>query len=231
MEEKWSQFLTARDQEHLRVTGLAQRFRFGLGERPVVIVVDDYYTAVGTQREELLESVRTWPWSCGLEGWAALDRTAGLLAAARSAGAPIVYSRDMTGFPSPWGAREPRPGLPQIPRGLRQRGNDIVAEVAPYAGDLVLDKAAPSAFHGTPLLSHLTYLQADTLIVCGETTSGCVRATVVDGASFRFRVAIVADCCFDRTEASHWINLFDMDLKYGDVMDADDTEAYLAALK
>ena len=231
LEEQWMRFLTPRDRQHLAATGLDQRHRFGLGERPALLLVDDYYAAVGTERKPLLESIRTWPWSCGLEGWAALDRTVGLLAAARRAGIPVVYMRDMPGFPSPWGAREPRPGLPEIPPELRDRANEIVAEVAPIEGELMLEKTAPSAFQGTPLSFHLTYLRVDTLIVCGETTSGCVRATVVDGATLRYRVAVVADCCFDRTEASHWINLFDMDLKYADVMDADAVEEYLAGIR
>jgi nicotinamidase-related amidase len=178
----------------------------------------------------LLDSIRTWPWSCGLDGWAALDRTVGVLSAARGARIPIVYLRDMPGFPSPWGPRTPRPDLPEIPGDFASRANEIVAEVAPLDGELVLEKSAASAFHGTPLQFHLNYLDVDTLLVCGEATSGCVRATVVDGATFRYRVGVVADCCFDRTEASHWINLFDRDLKYGDVMSADAAESYLEAL-
>ncbi|HEX3615868.1 MAG TPA: isochorismatase family protein [Solirubrobacteraceae bacterium] len=230
MEEQWTRFLTPRDREHLAATGLDQRHRFGLGQRPALLVVDDYYAAVGIERESLLDSIRTWPWSCGLDGWAALDRTVGLLTAARRAGIPIVYLRDMPGFPSPWGPRVPRAGLPEIPDELADRANEIVAEVAPLEGELVLEKAAASAFHGTPLLFHLNYLDVDTLLVCGEATSGCVRATVVDGATFRYRVGVIADCCFDRSEASHWINLFDIDLKYGDVMSADAVEAYLMTL-
>jgi nicotinamidase-related amidase len=70
-------------------------------------------------------------------------------------------------------------------------------------------------------------LSADTLIVCGETTSGCVRATVVDGATYRYRIGIVSDGCFDRTQASHWINLFDMHQKYGEVMDVDAAKGYV----
>jgi len=58
----------------------------------------------------------------------------------------------------------------------------------------------------------------DTIIACGETTSGCVRASVVDGATYRYRMGVVEECCFDRTQASHWINLFDMHQKYADVI-------------
>jgi nicotinamidase-related amidase len=82
----------------------------------------------------------------------------------------------------------------------------------------VLKKAAASAFHGTPLVFHLNYHEIDTIVACGETTSGCVRASVVDGATYRFRMSVVEECTFDRTEASHFINLFDMNQKYADVV-------------
>lgn len=91
----------------------------------------------------------------------------------------------------------------------------------------MLGKSAPSAFQGTPLLYSLQKLAIDTVVVCGEVTSGCVRATAVDAATHRFHVAVVGDCCFDRFESSHWMSLFDMDPKYGDVIDVDAAVTYL----
>jgi maleamate amidohydrolase len=85
-------------------------------------------------------------------------------------------------------------------------------------GEAVLRKTAPSAFFGTPLMAHLNALGADTLIVCGESTSGCVRASVVEARSYRFRVVVVEECVYDRHEATHAINLFDMHQKYADVL-------------
>ncbi len=81
--------------------------------------------------------------------------------------------------------------------------------IAPQRGDVVIAKAKPSAFFGTPLLSYLIAWQVDTLLVAGG-TSGCVRATVVDAFSYNFLVSVVAEACFDRGQASHAINLFDM---------------------
>jgi nicotinamidase-related amidase len=101
---------------------------------------------------------------------------------------------------------------------MRRKANEIVEEVAPQPGELVLKKAAASAFHGTPLLFHLIHEGFDTVIACGETTSGCVRASVVDGCTYRFHMGVVEECCFDRTQASHWMNLFDMNQKYADVV-------------
>ena len=102
-------------------------------------------------------------------------------------------------------------------------------EIAPQPGELVVEKAAASAFFGTPLLMHLIYLGVDTIVTCGETTSGCVRASVVDGCTYRFRMSVVEECTFDRTEASHAINLFDMNQKYADVLPLDEILKYLDA--
>jgi nicotinamidase-related amidase len=226
MEAKWMQFMTERDRRH-HAAGWGKARPFGLGQRPAVIVVDDYYGAVGIERRPILESVRDWPLSCGLEGWAAIDSTVELLEVARTTETPIVYLHGMVDFPSPWGNRAMHDGLQHLSPEVRARANDIVDEIAPRPGDLVIEKAAPSGFHGTPLLFHLNYLGIDSLIVCGETTSGCVRATVVDGTTFRYQVAVVEECCFDRTEMSHWVNLYDMDQKYADVMDLPSTTAYL----
>ena len=79
-------------------------------------------------------------------------------------------------------------------------------------------KSSPSAFWGTPLAGHLNYLGVDTLITCGESTSGCVRASVVDGCTYRYRMIVVEEGVFDRHEATHAINLFDMHQKYADVV-------------
>src|SRR5205823_4644308 len=104
---------------------------------------------------------------------------------------------------------------------------DIVPQVAPIEGEVVLRKSAPSAFNGTPLLAHLTYLGVDTLIVGGESTSGCVRASVVDGCSYRYKMIVVEECVFDRHQAPHAMNLFDMHQKYADVLSLAAVEAHL----
>jgi len=110
-----------------------------------------------------------------------------------------------------------------------QRRYDIVDEVAPLPGEAVLRKSSPSAFWGTPLAGHLNYLGVDTLITCGESTSGCVRASVVDGCTYRYRMIVVEEGVFDRHEAAHAINLFDMHQKYADVVSLAEVLEYLSA--
>jgi len=106
----------------------------------------------------------------------------------------------------------------------------MVEAIAPQPGELVLKKAAASAFHGTPLVFQLNGLGADTVIACGETTSGCVRASVVDGATYRYQMGVVEECTFDRGQASHAITLFDMQQKYADVVSLAETLEYLRQL-
>jgi nicotinamidase-related amidase len=96
--------------------------------------------------------------------------------------------------------------------------------------DPVVVKRGASAFFGTHLAATLTSLGADTVVVCGATTSGCVRASVVDAVQSGFPVLVPRECCGDRAEGPHEANLFDIDAKYGDVLALDDVVAYLDSL-
>ena len=103
--------------------------------------------------------------------------------------------------------------------GIAANGYDFVAEVAPRDGDILVPKKHPSAFFGTPLASYLVEQGADTVVVTGCTTSGCVRGSVVDAFAYNFRVAVPHDAVYDRSATSHAVNLFDMAEKYADVSD------------
>ncbi len=224
MNDGWSRFLTASDSALLGATTWAKRSAFGLGDRPALLVVDDYYAALGYPRMELLEAVKEWPSACGLKGWEAIDRTVRLVHLARESGIPIFYTTSFGRRPTPWN----RKGA----KALRSRGAgpgpyDIVEEIAPGPGDTIIEKSTPSALQGTSLEILLRSQGCDTLLVCGESTSGCVRASVVDACVAGFAVGIVGECCFDRFEASHWMSLFDLNQKYGDLLDVDDVEKYL----
>jgi nicotinamidase-related amidase len=216
---------------------------YGFGRRAAVLSIDNYRGAVGDRPQPLLESIQTWPSSTGLAGWAALDRSAILLAAARSAGVPVIHTKGLgqedSGIPG-WrlgGAnrgRYPANGDGDGPRAAAEeryrRRYDIVEQTAPLPGEVVIAKNAPSAFFGTSLAPHLIGAGIDTLVVCGESVSGCVRATVVDGCSFRLRMIVVEDCVYDRHEATWAMNLFDIDQKYGDVLSLDEVLAWLEGL-
>jgi nicotinamidase-related amidase len=219
----WEPYLSERDKKHDELWG--KKEPYGFGKKPALLLIDIYYSVLGLKREPLFESMKTWPGSTGLEGWEAVDRTAELLDVARSAGIPVVHIKGLQNGMSAWVHRKREPST--LPPEIQQKGTEIVAEVAPIKGEVIIEKTAPSGFQGTPLMFHLNSLGVDTLICCGETTSGCVRATVVDGATSRFRMGVVSECVFDRTEASHFMNLYDMHNKYADVVTLKTAKAYL----
>ncbi len=222
----WETYMSERDKKHDELWG--KKELYGFGERPALLLIDIYYSVLGTKREPIFESMKQWPSSTGLEGWEAVDKTAELLAVARENGIPVIHIKGLHSGVNHWGRRKRRQ-VDMSPE-LRQKGTEIVDEVKPLPGELVIEKASPSAFHGTPLTFQLVSLGIDTVICCGETTSGCVRASVVDGATQRFRMGVVADCVFDRTEASHYMNLYDMHNKYADVVSLGDAKSYFTSI-
>lgn len=226
----WNDFLTERDKQVFAAAGYGKRQ--GYGERPAVIVVDVNYNFVGEAPEPILESIKKYRNSCGEEGWHGVYHIQRLLEAARAKGIPIIYSsappRQKSLDVGRWAGKNSRNDEDFGDKA--NDGNDIVREIAPKPGDVVILKDKPSVFFGTPLVSYLTELKVDTLLVAGTTTSGCVRATVVDGFSYNYKVAVVEECVFDRGQASHEINLFDMQAKYADVVSLEDAVSYLAEL-
>jgi len=219
----WESFLSERDREVLARGRFGQRI--GFGERPAVVVIDCQRYMVGER-----DGSGQWPSSCGETGWRAIDDTKKLLAAARAAHVPIfytlfvlardgsdigVYGRKRALLQSEHWVLEGSPGAELLPD-LERRENEIV-----------FVKKKPSAFHGTPLLGYLVDRHIDTLIVCGGSTSNCVRATVFDSSSYNFRTIVPAGCVFDRIPVSHAISLFDMDRQYADVMSTDEVCAQL----
>ncbi|MCH8108470.1 MAG: isochorismatase family protein [Chloroflexi bacterium] len=218
-ERVWDPFLTEQDRAHLAMT---PHGRVGFGEKPALLLVDMYRWVFGDEPQPLLEAVKTWPGTCGLAAWDSIPHVQTLLKASREAGIPIVHMTglDHSGIEGWSNRRGPSRPVDMSPEAVdrRDRRNDIIDEVAPIAGEAVLHKSSPSAFWGTPLMGHLNYLGVDTIITCGESTSGCVRASVVDGCTNRYRMIVVEECVFDRHQATHAINLFDMNQKYADVL-------------
>jgi maleamate amidohydrolase len=188
---------------------------YGLGTRPALLIVDVEYNFTGLPGQEHLQSISMYRNSCGPMAWKSIPHTARLLGIARLMGLPIAFTH---GFERPDTIRSPRVGT------------HIVDEIAPRGGELVIEKEAASAFFGTRLAANLVRWGVDTILHTGCVTSGCVRASVVDGAALGYKNAIVEECVFDRALTPHVANLFDMDAKYGDVMALADVEQYLASL-
>lgn len=229
MQRVWDLFLTERDKKVFEASGHGRRA--GFGERPALLVIDVNYNFCGDKPEPILRSIERWPHSCGEEAWAAIRVIQRLLTACRAKRLPVFYSTNdfrSDGFDlGGWSLKAGRINE-DIVRDVD--GNAIVAEVAPLAGDILVRKQKPSVFHGTPLLDYLITLKVDSVIFVGTTTSGCVRAAVIDAFSYNFRCTIAEDGCFDRSIASHAINLCDMNAKYGDVLPSEEIIDYVTGL-
>lgn len=220
----WESFLSERDREVLARGRFGQRI--GFGERAAVVVIDCQRYMVGER-----DGSGQWPSSCGETGWRAIDDTKRLLAAARAAGLPIFYTlfvlaRDGSDI----GVYGRKRALLQSEHWVLENspGAELLPDLERREDEIVFVKKKPSAFHGTPLLGYLVDRRIDTLIVCGGSTSNCVRATVFDSSSYNFRTIVPAGCVFDRIPVSHAISLFDMDRQYADVMSTDEVCAQLS---
>jgi len=226
----WDDATTTRDKQVLDACGYG-RVR-GLGKRPALVVIDMNYNWVGDRREPVLESIKRIRHSCGEEAWDAVAIVRKLMDKARAKNIPIVYTTGLgaeTNYESrrkPW--KNDRHDEDET-KAFSQR-MEIVKEIAPQPSDIVINKLKPSGFFGTPLQSVLNDYGVDTLLVTGGSTSGCVRATVVDAFSFNYFVAVIEEGTFDRIQLSHKANLLDMNIKYADVMKAEQVLSYLNGL-
>ena len=195
-----------------------------VGERPALLAIDLYNLAYRGGAREPYELISEFPSTCGRYAWEAVEPTKKLFEAARAAGLPIIYTTAPT--VSDVVATNRQVGL-----GDSDDDYAIFEEFAPQEDDIVIVKERASAFYGTPILPELTRLGVNSLIICGESTSGCVRASCVDAYSAGYHVAIAEECVFDRSILSHKVNLFDLHHKYSDVLGVEDIVAHLAALK
>lgn len=199
------------------------RPRFGFGRKPVIVNVDlqKAYTGLG----EFATAYATDPQQ--------LDYVNRIAALARGHGLPVVWTHveymDSGEDCGIWGTRTDTPdSLQNIKLGSRRAEFDDRLEID-RVHDVIFNKRMPSAFHETHLQSLLVWHRVDTVIVTGGSTSGCVRATVVDSLSRGYRTIVPEECVADKHEAPHFANLYDMALKYADVVPVADVIGYLEA--
>lgn len=197
-----------------------------VGDAAALLAIDLYELAYQGGPLPVSEVAKTYPSSCGEYAHAAIPPTQQLFAAARAAGLPVFYTTGETRDDAQPRAVKAtnRRGVPPDPSNW-----SIRPEFAPQPGDTIVRKMRASAFYGTPLTAHLTQLGIKSLIVIGESTSGCVRATTVDAYSAGYHVTLAEEACFDRHLLSHQISLFDLHHKYADVMHVEEIVAALAA--
>ena len=228
----WNKFLTERDKQVFAAGGFGARA--GFGKRPALLVIDVNWAFCGERPEPILQSIKRWRNSCGKEAWVALDYIRKLIDAAHDKGVPVIYTtgggRADNWDAGSWSWKSSRGAEVASSVHPEVDGNEIVTMIAPGPKDIVIRKQKPSGFFGTNLASYLTLLGCDSVIVVGTTTSGCVRATVVDAFSLNYRVTLAEEGCFDRSEASHAVSLCDMHAKYADVVPTAEVLSYLYQL-
>jgi maleamate amidohydrolase len=231
-ERIWDKFLTERDKQVFKTSGFGAKG--GFGKRPALLVIDVSYGFAGDRPEPILDSIKRWSNSCGAESWDAIAVIKTLAETFRAKKLPVIYTTGVNRADGwdvgSWAWKNTRTGESLPAPTQKIDANAIIPDIAPQSQDLVVLKQKPSGFFGSNLQSYLQLLGADSVIVTGTTTSGCVRATVIDAFSLNFHVAIAEDGCFDRSQASHAINLCDMHAKYADVMPAAEILAFVKTL-
>ena len=183
-----------------------------IGCRPCLLLIDLYNLSYKGGNKSVMEVIKTNPSGCGVNAHQAIQPTKELISFFRSEELPIIFTtRD-------WQAHSS--GLHSTQRkrkGITPADYDIFPEFELFKTDFIIYKSRASVFYQTNLDNLIAHLGVDSIIVGGESTSGCVRASVVDAYSRGFPPILVEECVFDRNPVSHAVNLFDMHHKYAHV--------------
>ena len=225
MTKPWDGIISEDEQRAYNAAGFGRAT--GLGKRPALLIIDVQYRTVGTTPKPFWEAIKEFPTACGDVGWNAVRHIETILRLFRERNWPVLYPYVAPKEAFDFGRLSDK--VPAIMT-VASKGYEFVAEVAPREQDILLPKKHPSAFFGTPLVSYLINTGADSLVVTGCTTSGCVRGSVVDAFAYNFRVLVPHDAVYDRSATSHAVNLFDMASKYADVLSTDETVAALRGI-
>jgi nicotinamidase-related amidase len=209
----WDQVITDDEKKRYKEAGFGGQG--SIGKRPALLIIDVQYRTIGTTPKPYWQAIKEYPTSCGDVGWNAVENIKRLVSLFRDRGFPILYPHVAPKNLATDGGRLAEK-IPSI-MGIDAKGYEFVEEIAPISGDILLPKKHPSAFFGTPLVSHLIDLNVDTLVVTGCTTSGCIRSSVTDAFAYNFKVLVPDDAVYDRSPTSHAVNLWDMNAKYADV--------------
>jgi maleamate amidohydrolase len=196
------------------------RARFGFGRKPALVNVD--LQNAYTRPAEFVTAYETDPRQ--------IEYVNALARLFRANRCPVVWTYvsylDSGEDCGVWGTRSDTPdSLQNIKANSRRAGLDERCEIE--RGDIVINKRMASAYFETNLSSLFTFHGVDTVVVTGGSTSGCVRATVVDGLSRSHRMIVPEECVSDKHESPHFANLYDMAVKYADVLPVTEVLAFM----
>lgn len=196
--------------------------RSGFGECPAVLVVDFTNGFVDP----------SYSLAAGESGFAAVKQTRRVLDAARGVGVPVLFTRlSLLALSNPAVGSISRKRVAAAQALLAVPGSNDLADVLGRRPDEpIFEKTSASAFFGTDVLKTLIYHRVDTLIITGASTSGCLRASVVDAAAYNYFVIVPEQCVSDRSPTSDQMTLFEIDQKYGDVIGVEEVLDHLQGL-
>ena len=214
----WDDVIPEQERQLYAKGGMGQG-RIGMGEKPGILVVDMTYGFVDS----------AFPLGYGETGWPAVAAIRRLLERARPLRVPVFYTLARPGEAACERGRWKGGGAVGNPGMRDPKANQIVQEIAPLPGEPAIAKTWPSAFAGTSLASYLIYHRIDTLIIAGMVTSGCVRGSAIDAFSYNYRVIVPQECVADRGQTSHKVALFEIHMKYGDVLPLEEVIVQLEA--
>lgn len=221
-------FISDLDRKIIELTGYGKRR--GFGKRPALMIIDAQNKFVGIDAP-ILDSMAAYPLSIGEKAWKAIPKIGEILGAGREKGIPIFFSTSAVpveemAFNSFVRKRHSHETSGKASKDLEGFPDGI----KPRKGETVVHKRYASAFFGTPLMTFFNSVGCDTLLVSGFVTSGCVRAFVVDAASYNFNIIVAEDGVADRFDFAHRLSLIDMDLKYADVVSSEEITRYINSL-
>lgn len=220
----WDDVLTEKDRALLATR--PPRKKTGFGERPALLIIDMDIGVCGEDKP-IIEQLDVNSGTCGEFAWATIPNMKRVVTGSREAGVPVIFSnhimRAIHGMPNYDNPTYSHSELSPL--------SALLPDLGFQEGDLLIEKQRPSVFFHTGLIYILLNKKIDSLIVVGNSTSGCVRASVIDASGYTFKVSVVGECVFDRLELSHKASLFDMAFKYCDVVSVDETLGFLSTLK
>ena len=217
----WDAFLSEDDRKVMAAR--KPRKPHGPGKKNALLLIDMQMTAMGHDAP-IWEQLEEYSGACGPHAWKSIPYQQRLLTAARAAGIPVIYSKHVFYPHMAMPAADPSNNF-----SITNPKSEIPKEVAMLEGEFLVEKQTPSCFAFTNLPLMLRQLGVDGLLVGGNSTSGCVRATCVDGEAMGFKMQVIEEAVFDRIELSHAAALFDMAFKICDIISTDEALAQIAA--
>lgn len=219
----WMPFLTEDDKKVLAVR--KPRAKNGPGQKIALLIIDMQVTACGRD-QPIWEQLDEYSGACGPHAWKSIPIQNEVIAAARAAGMPVIWTKHIF---------HPHMGMPQAAPDNNfsslSHKSDLPEGMKIEEGDILVEKQTASAFAYTNFPLILKHLGVDGLLLMGNSTSGCVRATAVDGRAAGFNITVIEEGVFDRIEASHALALFDMQFKYCDVIKVDEALEIISGAK